>query len=114
MTFSDFFESLSCNISPKTVGTICHDTPYLSLSQPHCSFSPPSESLSQNQSTSSCVLQLTTSDMAGEKVKTGPPLIATNSWPASWTFPINTAPVAFPVACSPAYPSRLDVAIFDF
>src|SRR5713101_2449524 len=43
MILSDFSASLSCNISPKTVGTICHDKPYLSLSQPHCPFSPPLE-----------------------------------------------------------------------
>src|SRR5215510_3857243 len=28
--------SLSCNISPKMVGTICQLTPNLSVSQPHC------------------------------------------------------------------------------
>src|SRR5262252_548559 len=47
-----------------TVGIICQDTPYLSLSQPHCDSSPPSHSLSQNQSTSSWVLQSTRNDIA--------------------------------------------------
>lgn len=39
---SAFAVSGSVNISGNTVGTICHDTPYLSLSQPHCcAFLPP-------------------------------------------------------------------------
>src|SRR3972149_9809250 len=90
ITFSDLSASLSCNISPKTVGTTCHDTPYLSLSQPHCSLSPPSESLSHNLSTSSCVSQFTTNDMAGEKLNIGPPFNATNSCPSSWNVTVIT------------------------
>ena len=42
ITRSDFSEFLSCNISIKIVGTICHDTPNLSFSQPQCDSCPPS------------------------------------------------------------------------
>ena len=52
MTLFDFAGFLPCNISPKAAGTICHERPYLSLSQPHLDYSPPSESLSQNSSIS--------------------------------------------------------------
>src|SRR5262245_38837969 len=83
MTLSDFSSSLSCNITPKADGMICQASPYLSLSQPHLCFSPPAESLSQNSSTSSCVSQSTKNDIAGEKVKSGPPLKAMNSCPSS-------------------------------
>src|SRR5437868_2489651 len=38
---------------------ICQETPNLSFNHPHCSCSPPSASLSQYVSTSSCELQLT-------------------------------------------------------
>src|SRR2546426_12262977 len=41
MTLFAFSASLSCNISPKAEGMICHDRPYLSFSQPHLCFSPP-------------------------------------------------------------------------
>src|SRR6185437_7234992 len=80
----DFAGSLSCNILPRIEGMICQDRPYLSLSQPHLPFSPPSESFSHSSSTSSCVSQLTKSEMAGVKVKCGPPLNAKNSCPSSW------------------------------
>jgi hypothetical protein len=36
MTREDFSASASWSISASTVGTTCQDTPYLSLSQPHC------------------------------------------------------------------------------
>src|SRR5947209_14980855 len=84
MTSSDFLASLSCNMSLKTLGTICHDTPNLSFNQPHCSFSPPSESFSHKSSSSSCVSQLTKNDMAGENLKTGPPFNAMNCCPSSF------------------------------
>ena len=44
MTRLDFSGFLSCNIMPKTVGTICHETPNLSSSQPHCTSWPPAAS----------------------------------------------------------------------
>jgi hypothetical protein len=48
MTRWDVSASASWSILGSTVGTTCQDTPYLSLSQPHCwAFaSPPSESFS--------------------------------------------------------------------
>jgi len=36
VTLWDFAESGSFIISIRAMGTTCHDTPYLSLSQPHC------------------------------------------------------------------------------
>src|SRR6516165_9288045 len=58
--------SLAFNISPTNEGTICHEMPYLSLSQPHSRVSPPSANFSQNSSISSCVSHLTNKDIAGE------------------------------------------------
>src|SRR2546430_707283 len=104
MTLFDFAASLSFIISPKTVGTICHDKPYLSLSQPHLDFSPPAESFSQNLSTSSCVSQFTTNDMASENLKCGPPFSAMNSWPSSWNSTVITVPAGLPDACAPSSP----------
>src|SRR5437899_4500085 len=83
MTLCDFSGSLSPNILPKAEGMICHDRPYLSLSQPHLLFCPPAESCSHNSSTSSCVSQFTKNDMAGEKVNCGPPFNAMNCSPSS-------------------------------
>src|SRR6266567_2999504 len=92
MTLLDFSASLSCNILPKTEGMTCHDRPYLSLSQPHRFFSPPSESFSHNSSTSCCVSQFTKNDMACEKVNCGPPLSAIKFCPSSWKVPVITIP----------------------
>jgi hypothetical protein len=50
------------------VGTICHDTPYLSTSQPHWISLPPVVSYSQYSSTSSCASQLTTNEIAELKL----------------------------------------------
>src|SRR6266516_7858478 len=96
MTLSDFFVSLSCNISPKRLGTICHDTPNLSFNQPHCSCSPPSESLFHKSSTSSCVPQFTRNEMSGENLKTGPPFNAMNRCPSRSKLTIITVPLRLP------------------
>jgi hypothetical protein len=40
----DLARSDEAIISPSTVGTICHDRPNRSLSQPHCSAEPPASS----------------------------------------------------------------------
>ena len=61
-----FSVSLAFNISPTNEGTICHEMPYLSLSQPHSKVSPPSDNFSQNASIYSCVSQFTSKDIAGE------------------------------------------------
>lgn len=61
-----FSAYLCCIISSKIFGTICHEIPNLSFSQPPCSFSPPSDSLSQKCSTSSCISQLTRNDIVGK------------------------------------------------
>src|SRR2546427_8582286 len=90
MTRCDFAASLPLNSSPKTVGTICQESPYLSLSQPHCTSLPPAESFFQNLSTSACVLQFTTNEMASVNWKCGPPLSATKSCPSSWNSTVMT------------------------
>src|SRR5665811_497955 len=109
MTLLDFSASASCNISPKTVGTICQDRPYLSLSQPHCCVSPPSESFSHSSSTSCCVSQVTKSDMASVNVNRGPPLSAMNSCPLSR----KVADIAVPFAAGPASPYRVTLTICE-
>src|SRR5207249_1340091 len=113
MTLSDFSASLSCNISPNTVGTICHDKPYLSLSQPHGPFSPPLESFSHSSSTSSCVLQFTKNDMASENLNSGPPLSAINSCPSSWNVTVITVPLGLPEIFAPSSPSRAMLPILE-
>src|SRR6476620_12475282 len=45
ITRSAFARSVLESSSPRTGGTICQETPNLSFTQPHRSFSPPSESL---------------------------------------------------------------------
>src|SRR2546430_9426828 len=59
MTLFDFPAFLSCNNLGKTEGTICHDTPYLSLSQPHRLGCPHSEGLHQKSPTLTSYSQLT-------------------------------------------------------
>src|SRR2546422_675527 len=104
MTLSDFFGSLSCNILLNTVGTICQDSPYLSFSQPHCPSSPPSESFSHSSSTSFCVLQFTTNDMASVNLKCGPPFNAANACPSSWNAMVITVPLGLPETFAPSSP----------
>src|SRR5229473_1754010 len=102
MTRCDFAESLLLISSPNTVGTICHDTPNLSLSQPHCTSLPPAESFFQYLSTSACVLQFTTNETASLSLKCGPPLSAMNSCPSSWNSMVITDPASRPETFSPA------------
>src|ERR1700720_748792 len=91
-------------------GTICHDTPYLSLSQPQLSFFPPSESFSHSSSTSCCVLQSTSNEIAGVKVNCGPPFNAMKSCPSSW----NVAIITVPFGPGPASPYRVTLPTFEF
>jgi hypothetical protein len=44
---------------------ICQDIPYLSVSHPHSTSAPPSESFSQSRSIYFCVLQAIMNEMAG-------------------------------------------------
>jgi hypothetical protein len=83
MTLADFAGSGSDSIWPKATGTICHETPNLSRSQPHRLGSPPSDSFSHKWSTSSCVSQFTKNEMAGVKLNWGPPFSAVNVSPSS-------------------------------
>src|SRR5882762_11517770 len=89
---------------------ICHDRPYLSLSQPHLSFFPPADSFSHSSSTSCCVSQFTKNDTAGEKVKCGPPLSAKKSCPSSW----NVGDITVPFGPGPASPYRVTLPTFEF
>src|SRR6266540_4363337 len=47
VTRATLLRSLSRNISSRTVGTICHERPNLSLSQPHCSAFGSADNLAQ-------------------------------------------------------------------
>src|SRR5437763_17143388 len=100
MTLFDFSGSLSPNIWPKADGIICHDSPNLSLSQPHLPFSPPADSFSHSSSTPSCVSQFTKNEMASVNLNCGPPFKAMNSYPSSW----NVADIAVPFGLGPASP----------
>src|SRR5438445_2328041 len=71
ITLPAFLGSLSASISPRTVGVICHERPYLSLSQLHALSSPPSVSFFQSMSTSACVLQSTANDTASVNLNLG-------------------------------------------
>src|SRR5262250_951285 len=104
ITRFDFSESLSCIISPNTLGTICQDRPYLSFSQPHTPLSPPSDSFSQNSSISFCVSQLTINEMASLNLKCGPPFSAINSCPAISNVEVMTDPLGLPETFAPASP----------
>src|SRR5205085_4110532 len=57
MTRCDFSEFSSMSICGSAVGMTCHERPNLSLSQPQGPSSPPSASLVQKKSISSCVSQ---------------------------------------------------------
>src|SRR5260370_1235978 len=102
MTRLDFSRSLSCSISTRTVGTTCHDTPNLSLSQPHCTWWPPAESFSQKWSTSFCVSQFTTKEIASVNLKIGPPFNAVHSCPSSSNATVITDPFGLPAAFDPS------------
>src|SRR5712691_8857301 len=102
MTRLDFSGSGSLMRSPRIRGTTCHETPNLSVSQPHTFFSPPAESLSQYSSTSSCVSHVTSSEMPCEKENDGPPFSVTNGCPSS----SNVAVITDPAGPGPASPVR--------
>src|SRR5581483_5696576 len=104
MTRCDFAASLSLKSLPKIVGTICQESPYLSFSQPHWTSVPPAESFRQYLSTSACVLQFTTNDMASVNLKCGPPLSATYSCPSSSNSMVITDPFGRPETFSPSSP----------
>src|SRR5262245_32878119 len=87
-----FAPSLSANSLPSTVGTTCQETPYLSFSQPHCTFCPPVESLSHSSSISCCVSQFTTKDIDSLNLNCGPPLSARNFCPSSSNETVITLP----------------------
>src|SRR5512132_3131642 len=60
-----FAGSLSFIMRSRASGTICQETPNLSLSQPHCTGLPPSAvSASQSRSTSAWSLQVTDREIA--------------------------------------------------
>jgi len=102
MTRFAFSGSLSCSISMSTVGTTCHDTPNLSVSQPHWISRPPAESFSQKWSTSSCVSQFTTKEIAPLNWKCGPPFNAVNGCPSSSKGTVMTDPLGRPAAFAPS------------
>src|SRR5262245_16105039 len=100
MVLADRTGSLSFSMVMRTLGMICHDTPYLSVSQPHCCVCPPSASFDHKESTSCCVSQFTKNEIAGVNLYCGPPLSATNSCPSSSKLAVMTEPLG-PGPCSP-------------
>src|SRR5713226_8150013 len=92
MTASEFPDSGWASISPKASGMTCHDTPNRSVSQPQGPSLPPSESLVQTSSSSSCVSQDATKEKASEKRKDGPPSKAVYSCPLSSKAAWSTLP----------------------
>ena len=87
-----FSRSGSVSSSGRRDGTICHDRPNRSLSQPHTLSSPPSVSAFQYVSTSSWVLQSTTNETASVNGCAGPPFSATNRCPSSSKLTVITEP----------------------
>src|SRR2546425_9647662 len=110
MTRCDFPPSGSSSRSCSSVGTICHDRPNLSFSQPQGPSSPPSENVLQNVSTSSWVSQLTWNEIASLNVNSGPPFRATNSCPSSSKLTVIT----IPSGRGPAEPYRAMSTILEF
>src|SRR5215467_2557159 len=110
MTRFDFSASLSPRSLPRTEGMICQDRPYLSFSQPHRSFLPPSESFSHSSSTSCCVAQFTKKEIAGVKLNSGPPLSAKNSCPSS----SKVADITVPFGPDPPSPERVTLTTLEF
>src|SRR5258707_10817692 len=96
--------------SPKAEGTICQESPYLSFSQPHLSFDPPSDSLSQSSSTSCCVSQFTKSEIAGVKLNIGPPFNAWKRCPSKSKLTSKTDPFG----PGPPSPFLLILTTFEF
>src|SRR6266545_4125553 len=92
MTRCDFSRSGSESSLGRAVGTTCHERPNLSLSHPQTPSSPPSESVLQYLSTSSCVSQLTANEIASLNVNSGPPFSATNVCPSSSNSTVMTIP----------------------
>src|SRR5207247_9126171 len=114
MTFAEFPDFESPIISPRTEGTICHDTPNLSLSQPQGCCSPPSESCSHNRSISSCVSQLTKREVPCANVKYGPPSMAMNRAPSRSYVTSTTCPFAIGPPPSPlAHPRTLTLLTIE-
>src|SRR3954470_1719315 len=102
MTRLDCAASLPMSLGSAS-GTICHDRPYLSLSQPHCtSLPPPAVSLSQQSSISFWSAQFTTNDTDSLNLKIGPPFSAMNFWP--WIS--KSTVITVPFGSGPASPYR--------
>src|SRR5437867_11296697 len=104
MTRPALLGSLSRSITPKIVGLICHDKPYLSLSQPHAPSSPPSVSFFQSSSTSSCVLQSTENDTASVNLNGGPLFSAMKFCPSIWNSTVITVPAGLLCTSYPSFP----------
>src|SRR5213078_435058 len=92
MTRCDRTGSGSLTYFSRIVGVICHDNPYLSLSQPQTFVAPPAESFSQYSSTSACVSQLTTNETDSLNLNSGPPFSAVKSRPSSSNSIVMTEP----------------------
>src|ERR1043165_7871807 len=79
---------------PITAGAICHESPYLSLSQPHWPSCPPSAvSAFQYLSISAWSRHVTRNDTASVNGIGWPPLSAMNSWSCSVKIMVSTVPL---------------------
>jgi hypothetical protein len=97
MTRVAFAPSSSLSIRPCAFGTICHDRPNLSFSQPHRLGAPPSAvSFAHSASISCWVSHPTKNEMASVNLNCGPALSAMNRWPSS----SNSTDMTFPCARS--------------
>src|SRR5271157_1584990 len=110
ITLAELSASGPFSNSPRILGTICQDTPYLSFNQPQGCSSPPSESFSHNSSTSAWVSQCTKNEMASVNLNSGPPFNAMNSCPSS----SNVAVMTVPAVPGPSSPYRLMLPILEF
>ena len=89
----DFSDLGSPTSSMMTFGTTCHDSPYLSLSQPQATSLPPfAVSFPQQSSTSAWLSQCTTKEIASVNLWSGPPLSAVYSMPSSSKLAVSTLP----------------------
>src|SRR5258708_29157239 len=89
---SAFSGSGSPTISANTVGVICHDRPYLSLSHPQDPSSPPLDSFFQYESTSGWVRQFTQNETASVNLNCWPPFKSMNCSPSSLNKTVITVP----------------------
>src|SRR5947209_1399112 len=94
-----FLRSGSARSPYSIVGTICHERPYRSFTQPHCSASGTAERAFQYRSTSAWLSHGTVKETASLNLKYGPPFRPLNFRPISVKSTDRTSPL-FPLGKS--------------